>query len=139
MNNEILWVGCSFDSTESYESGDYLDQQHYAINSAAIQFNEFYANGQTRTEFPSGAILDEWRTPEGLAIEIYDAMDSRIGFGILVADIPAGRALIPKVKEWFLSLGLTLPVSVWAWCPAMAPSNIVRPAGVDRLISLDLA
>src|SRR5512135_3352007 len=139
MNNEVLWAGCSFDPTESYESGDYLDEQHTAINERCIAWDMFEGVHPTVTDFPSGAVIEEYRAlPFGLVVHIYDALGSRIGFGILAADIPTGRALIPKVKEWFLSLGITLPVSVWAWCPATAPSDIVRPAGVDELISLDL-
>jgi hypothetical protein len=131
VDKEILWAGVSFDPTDD---SDYANDQHDTIVGTLLGDNHW----RSTEPFPSGAQLDSYASPAGDVVDIFDAVHTRIGFGVRVNSIAEGNAKLNEVTAWLRSLGITLHVSVWAWSPAGVPSSIARPAGVDGMVSLDL-
>lgn len=133
MSEEVLWVGVSFDPTDESE---YAGGQHDIVVGTLC---EPALQARVVTErFPSGAQIDVYPGSAMTLVDVFNATHTRIGFGIRVNSIAEGRMKILGAGIFLRGLGITLPVSVWAWSPASVPSSIVRPAGVEQMLSLDL-
>ena len=137
MLQEVLWAGISFGDDGSEDVGHrrsfgyalFIGRQHDAVVSRVTNWKVFEGVAPATTEYPSGAALDEYRLPDGTTfIDLYDALGTRIGFGRRVSSVDEGRACVAAITSLFKPLGITLPVSVWAWSPASVPTRTVQAA-----------
>ena len=117
---EIIWVGVGFDEEQLSDSA-YVGEQHRALNDLCDDIGPC-----TITKYPSDAQIEEYDIPLHKAVDIYDALGWRIGFGIRVASIKEGQEKLQTVQDWLKPWLITKPVSVWAWSPASVPSRIIR-------------
>lgn len=126
---EVIWVGVNLNRSDNeWLPKKRLTEAHDAIVRRICE-SDLRLQG-THIEFQNGSCIDTYDLGpgKGTAVDIYDAMGTRIGFGIRVTRISSGKSRISKVRDWLAGLGIRLPVSVWVWSPATVPSCIVRRA-----------
>lgn len=133
MNNEIFWVGVRFDPSDPFEDGSYLDEQHKAVLKIVS------AMSSRSVVYTNGGRIDICRHPVWTMLDIFDATGSRIGFGVRVPEVIRGSAELDIVREWLRCRHVTLHVRLWSWNPSGLPSSVVIPAGVNEMLSVDIA
>ena len=135
MEGMIYWAGVSFDAHDEVETDGFLDKQHTAITDWCGE-QAIRRTPMETIDVPTGDI-HVYSVP-GLwqVLDIFDAMGSRIGFGIRVETITIGNQVLYAAGEWLRTIGLNLHVAVYE----VNTENllIARPAGVDDMLPLDM-
>jgi hypothetical protein len=114
----MLWVGVS----PTLENNPRLyPSQVVKANDAIVRATcELQVRGKgVDHEFTNGSscVSIDFGGDVGEVVDLYDTLRSRIGFGVRVQYTAHGIALKPKVAAWLRSIGVLIPVTVWAWSP----------------------
>lgn len=114
----MLWVGVS--PTEENNPRLFPSQIEKANDAIVRALCEPQVRGKgVDREFTNGSscVTFDFGGDIGEVVDLYDTLHSRIGFGVRVQNTAQGVALKPKVAAWLRSIGVLIPVTVWAWSP----------------------